>query len=47
MKSKLGSLKRSIISQTHQDKKGRGFESINSEMKKEKLKWTSQKYKGS
>ena len=33
-------------SQTHQEKKGRGFKSIKLEMKKEKLQLTAQKYKG-
>ena len=33
------------LSQTHQEKKGRGPKSIKSEMKKEKLQPTPQKYK--
>ena len=51
MKLKGGSLKRSIKlinPQPDSSRKGvRGLKSIKLKMKKEKLQWTSQKYKGS
>ena len=51
MKRKAGSLKSSakfIKAQANSSrKKGRGLNSIKLEMKKKKLQWASQKYKGS